>query len=232
MNSNTYKILVVDDDPDIVELLKYNLSSEGYKVKSASNGIQAVSLAREFIPDLTILDIMMPNMDGVETCRQIRSIPELANKFIIFLTARSEEYSEIAAFEMGADDYITKPIKPRALLSRINALFRREVKKDSGSSKISIGNLEIDRISYTVKLDNKKIILPKKEFELLFFLAQNPDQVFGRDDLLKNIWGSDVYVLARTVDVHIRKVREKIGDGFIITIKGVGYKFIGDQLSI
>ena len=232
MNSNTCKILVVDDDPDIVELLKYNLSSEGYKVKSASNGIQAVSLAREFIPDLTILDIMMPNMDGVETCRQIRSIPELANKFIIFLTARSEEYSEIAAFEMGADDYITKPIKPRALLSRINALFRREVKKDSGSSKISIGNLEIDRISYTVKLDNKKIILPKKEFELLFFLAQNPDQVFGRDDLLKNIWGSDVYVLARTVDVHIRKVREKIGDGFIITIKGVGYKFIGDQLSI
>jgi two-component system alkaline phosphatase synthesis response regulator PhoP len=191
-----------------------------------------VSLAREFIPDLTILDIMMPNMDGVETCRQIRSIPELANKFIIFLTARSEEYSEIAAFEMGADDYITKPIKPRALISRINALFRREVKKDSGSSKISIGNLEIDRVSYTVKLDNKKIILPKKEFELLFFLAQNPDQVFGRDDLLKNIWGSDVYVLARTVDVHIRKVREKIGDGFIITIKGVGYKFVGDQLSI
>ena len=220
--------MVVDDDPDIVELLKYNLSSEGYKVKSASNGIQAVSLAREFIPDLTILDIMMPNMDGVETCRQIRSIPELANKFIIFLTARSEEYSEIAAFEMGADDYITKPIKPRALISRINALFRREVKKDSGSSKISIGNLEIDRVSYTVKLDNKKIILPKKEFELLFFLAQNPDQVFGRDDLLKNIWGSDVYVLARTVDVHIRKVREKIGDGFIITIKGVGYKFVGD----
>jgi len=232
MNLNTYKILVVDDDPDIVELLKYNLSSEGYKVKSASNGIQAVSLAKEFIPDLTILDIMMPNMDGVETCRQIRSIPELANKFIIFLTARSEEYSEIAAFEMGADDYITKPIKPRALISRINALFRREVKKDSGSSKISIGNLEIDRVSYTVKLDNKKIILPKKEFELLFFLAQNPDQVFGRDDLLKNIWGSDVYVLARTVDVHIRKVREKIGDGFIITIKGVGYKFVGDQLSI
>ena len=232
MKLNTYKILVVDDDPDIVELLKYNLSSEGYKVKSASNGIQAVSLAKEFIPDLTILDIMMPNMDGVETCRQIRSIPELANKFIIFLTARSEEYSEIAAFEMGADDYITKPIKPRALISRINALFRREVKKDPGSSKISIGNLEIDRASYTVKLDNKKIILPKKEFELLFFLAHNPNQVFSRDDLLKNIWGSDVYVLARTVDVHIRKVREKIGDGFIITIKGVGYKFVGDQLSI
>tara|TARA_B110000483_G_scaffold98652_1_gene121028 strand:- start:1768 stop:2466 length:699 start_codon:yes stop_codon:yes gene_type:complete len=232
MNSNTYKILVVDDDPDIVELLKYNLSSDGYKVKSASNGVQAVSLAKEFIPDLTILDIMMPNMDGVETCRQIRSIPALADKFIIFLTARSEEYSEIAAFEMGADDYITKPIKPRALISRINALFRRDIKKNTGSSKINIGNLEIDRTSYTVKLDNKKIILPKKEFELLFFLAHNPNQVFSRDDLLKNIWGSDVYVLARTVDVHIRKVREKIGDGFIITIKGVGYKFVGDQLSI
>ena len=228
MNSNTYKILVVDDDPDIVELLKYNLSSDGYKVKSASNGVQAVSLAKEVIPDLTILDIMMPNMDGVETCRQIRSIPALANKFIIFLTARSEEYSEIAAFEMGADDYITKPIKPRALISRINALFRRDIKKNTGSSKINIGNLEIDRTSYTVKLDNKKIILPKKEFELLFFLAHNPNQVFSRDDLLKNIWGSDVYVLARTVDVHIRKVREKIGDGFIITIKGVGYKFVGD----
>tara|TARA_B110000046_G_scaffold173883_1_gene196969 strand:+ start:1641 stop:2327 length:687 start_codon:yes stop_codon:yes gene_type:complete len=228
MNSKKYKILVVDDDPDIVELLKYNLSSEGYKVKSAANGIQAVALAKEFIPDLTILDIMMPNMDGVETCRQIRTIPELTNKFIIFLTARSEEYSEIAAFEIGADDYITKPIKPRALISRINALFRREVKKDTGSSKISIGNLAIDRSSYTVKLNSKKIILPKKEFELLFFLAQNPDQVFSRDDLLKNIWGSDVYVLARTVDVHIRKVREKIGDGFIITIKGVGYKFAGD----
>jgi two-component system alkaline phosphatase synthesis response regulator PhoP len=228
MNSNTYKILVVDDDPDIVELLKYNLSSDGYKVKSASNGVQAVSLAKEFIPDLTILDIMMPNMDGVETCRQIRSIPALADKFIIFLTARSEEYSEIAAFEMGADDYITKPIKPRALISRINALFRRDIKKNTGSSKINIGNLEIDRTSYTVKLDNKKIILPKKEFELLFFLAHNPNQVFSRDDLLKNIWGSDVYVLARTVDVHIRKVREKIGDGFIITIKGVGYKFVGD----
>ena len=228
MNSKKYKILVVDDDPDIVELLKYNLSSEGYKVKSAANGIQAVALAKEFIPDLTILDIMMPNMDGVETCRQSRTIPELTNKFIIFLTARSEEYSEIAAFEIGADDYITKPIKPRALISRINALFRREVKKDTGSSKISIGNLAIDRSSYTVKLNSKKIILPKKEFELLFFLAQNPDQVFSRDDLLKNIWGSDVYVLARTVDVHIRKVREKIGDGFIITIKGVGYKFAGD----
>ena len=220
--------MVVDDDPDIVELLKYNLSYEGYKVKSAANGVQAVSLAKEFIPDLTILDIMMPNMDGVETCRQIRSIPALVNKFIIFLTARSEEYSEIAAFEMGADDYITKPIKPRALISRINALFRRGDKKNTGSFKINIRNLEIDRASYTVKLDNKKIILPKKEFELLFFLAQNPNQVFGRDDLLKNIWGSDVYVLARTVDVHIRKVREKIGDGFIITIKGVGYKFVGN----
>ncbi|MAJ52390.1 MAG: DNA-binding response regulator [Flammeovirgaceae bacterium] len=228
MDKKRYKILVVDDDPDIVELLKYNLSSEGYKIKSASNGLQAVALAKEFMPDLTILDIMMPKMDGVETCRQIRTIPELKNKFIIFLTARSEEYSEIAAFEIGADDYITKPIKPRAMISRINALFRRELKKNSRNSIISTRNLEIDRSSYTVKINSKKISLPKKEFELLFFLAQNPNQVFSRDDLLKNIWGSDVYVLARTVDVHIRKVREKIGDGFIITIKGVGYKFSGD----
>ncbi len=228
MNSKRYKILVVDDDPDIVELLKYNLSFEGYKIKSASNGLQAVALAKEFMPDLTILDIMMPNMDGVETCRQIRTIPELKNKFIIFLTARSEEYSEIAAFEIGADDYITKPIKPRAMISRINALFRRDLEKNSRNSKINTRNLEIERSSYTVKINSKKISFPKKEFELLFFLAQNPNQVFSRDDLLKNIWGSGVYVLARTVDVHIRKVREKIGDGFIITIKGVGYKFLGD----
>ena len=228
MDKKRYKILVVDDDPDIVELLKYNLSSEGYKIKSASNGLQAVALAKEFMPDLTILDIMMPKMDGVETCRQIRTIPELKNKFIIFLTARSEEYSEIAAFEIGADDYITKPIKPRAMISRINALFRRDLKKNLRNSIISTRNLEIERSSYTVKINSKKISFPKKEFELLFFLAQNPNQVFSRDDLLKNIWGSDVYVLARTVDVHIRKVREKIGDGFIITIKGVGYKFSGD----
>ena len=227
MSSSTQKILVVDDDSDILELLKYNLSKEGFQIRTASNGIQALAIAKEFIPDLLILDIMMPNMDGIETCRQIRAIPELANKFIIFLTARSEEYSEVAAFEMGADDYITKPIKPRSLVSRINALLRRDVKQKTEISTLTFTDLEIDRTSYTVRLEGRKLILPKKEFELLFFLAQHPDKVFGREDLLHNIWGSDVYVLARTVDVHIRKVREKIGEGFIATIKGVGYKFVG-----
>lgn len=225
MGKVNQKVLVVDDESDILELLKYNLSKEGYDVKTASNGIKGVEIAKSFVPDLILLDIMMPKQDGVETCRQIREIPELANVFVIFLTARSEEYSEVAAFEMGADDYITKPIKPRALMSRINALFRRESKKKKDSQKIMIGDLEVDRSSYTVILGDKKINLPKKEFELLYFLAQNPGKVFSRDELLKNIWGTDVYVLARTVDVHIRKVREKIGDGYISTVKGVGYKF-------
>lgn len=225
MGKVNQKVLVVDDESDILELLKYNLSKEGYDVKTASNGVKGVEIAKSFVPDLILLDIMMPKQDGVETCRQIREIPELANVFVIFLTARSEEYSEVAAFEMGADDYITKPIKPRALMSRINALFRRESKKKKDSQKIMIGDLEVDRSSYTVILGDKKINLPKKEFELLYFLAQNPGKVFSRDELLKNIWGTDVYVLARTVDVHIRKVREKIGDGYISTVKGVGYKF-------
>ncbi len=225
MSKVNQKILVVDDESDILELLKYNLSKEGYDVKTASNGVKGVEIAKSFLPDLILLDIMMPKQDGVETCRQIRELPELANAFVIFLTARSEEYSEVAAFDIGADDYITKPIKPRALMSRINALFRRESKKKKDSQKITIGDLEVDRSSYTVILGDQKINLPKKEFELLYFLAQNPGKVFSRDELLKNIWGTDVYVLARTVDVHIRKVREKIGDGYISTVKGVGYKF-------
>jgi len=172
-----------------------------------------------------LLDIMMPQQDGVETCRQIREIPELKNTFIIFLTARSEEYSEVAAFDVGADDYITKPIKPRALMSRIAALFRRESKKEQEFSQIKIKDLTIDRTSYTIDKAGKTITLPKKEFELLYFLAKNPNMVFSRDDLLQNIWGADVFVLARTVDVHIRKVREKIGEDYITTVKGVGYKF-------
>lgn len=225
MAKQNQKILVVDDEGDILELLKYNLAKEGYEVKTALDGIKGVEIAKSFIPDLIILDIMMPKQDGVETCRQIREVPELINAFVIFLTARSEEYSEVAAFDMGADDYITKPIKPRALVSRINALFRRESKKKKESNKISIGELVVDRTSYTAFIGEDKISLPKKEFELLYFLAQNPGKVFSRDELLQNIWGTDVYVLARTVDVHIRKVREKIGDGFISTVKGVGYKF-------
>ncbi|MFM8742388.1 MAG: response regulator transcription factor [Cytophagales bacterium] len=219
------KILVVDDEEPILELLKYNLEKEGYDVKAASDGVQALELAKKFQPDLVLLDIMMPRMDGVETCRQLRAMPELSNAFIVFLTARTEEYSEIAAFDGGADDYIQKPIKPRALMSRISALFRRGSKKKNESSQIKIGDLVIDRSSYTIKVKDLEVSLPKKEFELLFFLAQNPNKVFNRDELLQNIWGSDVYVLARTVDVHIRKVREKIGEDYISTVKGVGYKF-------
>jgi len=219
------KVLVVDDEPDIVEILKYNLQKEGYEVATAEDGIKAVKVASKFVPDVILLDIMMPGQDGVETCLQIRQIPELKNAFIIFLTARMEEYSEVAAFDVGADDYITKPIKPRALMSRIAALFRRESKKEQEQVQIKIKDLTIDRGSYTVDKAGKTITLPKKEFELLYFLAKNPNMVFSREELLQNIWGADVFVLARTVDVHIRKVREKIGEDYITTVKGVGYKF-------
>ena len=229
MSTKQHRVLIVDDEPDILDLLDYNLSKEGYRVKTASNGKKAVALAGKFLPDLILLDIMMPHQDGVETCRQIRENPDLYNTFIVFLTARSEEYSEVAAFDTGADDYITKPIKPRALISRIGAMFRREAKKGQKNTKINAGNLIIDRTSYTVTVNDKPVTLPKKEFELLYYLVQNPDKVHSRDDLLQNIWGSDVYVLARTVDVHIRKVREKIGSDYIVTVKGVGYKFGADE---
>lgn len=225
MAQSVYKILAVDDDDSILELLKYNLEKAGYEVKTASDGEQAIEVAKRLRPNLVLLDIMMPKMDGVETCRNLRSMPELAGSFIVFLTARAEEYSEVAAFDVGADDYINKPIKPRALLSRIQAILRRGGKGNAKPEVLNFGQLQIDRTSYIVKLGNKAIDLPKKEFELLYFLAQHPNQVFGRDDLLHHIWGSDVYVLARTVDVHVRKVREKIGDDYIATVKGVGYKF-------
>ena len=225
MQNENHKILVVDDDKDILELLKYNLEKEGYQIKTASDGIAAVEVADRFIPDVVLLDIMMPGQDGVETCRLLRLNPKLADTHIIFLTARSEEYSEVAAFEVGADDYISKPIKPRALLSRIKALFKKVHKKNNIKPVIKTGNLIIDRSSYLVKQEGKEIALPKKEFELLYFLAQNPNQVFDRDELLNKVWGTDVYVLARTVDVHIRKIREKIGETYISTVKGVGYKF-------
>ncbi len=223
--SQEKRILVVDDDEAILELLQYNLEKEGYEVSTATNGVDAVQIAKEQNPELIILDIMMPGQDGVETCRQIRSITELADVFIIFLTARSEEYSEIAAFEVGADDYITKPIKPRALMSRINAHFRRGSDINASKDRLTLGKLQIDRTSYTVRVGGREVVLPKKEFELLYFLMQNPNKVFNREEILRSIWGTDVYVLARTVDVHIRKIREKIGEDYIKTIKGVGYKF-------
>jgi len=223
----SYKALVVDDEEPIVELLKYNLEREGFEVMTAGDGMTAVNIAKKFLPNLVLLDIMMPRMDGVEACRQMREIPGMEKAFIVFLTARAEEYSEVAAFDVGADDYITKPIKPRALTSRINALFRREMKTAAPvSDPIKAGSLVIDRTSYTIALNGKEITLPRKEFELLHYLAQHPNKVFSRDELLQHIWGADVYVLERTVDVHVRKLREKIGDGYISTVKGVGYKFI------
>lgn len=220
-------MLVVDDEEPILELLKYNLEKAGYDVRTATDGVKAIDIARKFLPQLVLLDIMMPVMDGVETCRRIREIPETKKTFVIFLTARSEEYSEVAAFDAGADDYITKPIKPRALLSRINAFFRRSPTAPAPSNVIELEGLRIDRSSYTVTVKEKEVSLPKKEFELLFYLAQHPNKVLSREDLLQHIWGSDVYVVARTVDVHIRKVREKIGEDYITTVKGVGYKFVG-----
>ncbi|TLV00138.1 response regulator transcription factor [Dyadobacter luticola] len=224
------KVLVVDDDSDIVELLEYNLNKEGYSVQTASNGKKAIEMAKTFIPDLILLDIMMPQLDGIETGRILRQNPEIKNTYILFLTARSEEYSEVAAFDVGADDYITKPIKPRALMSRINALFRREAQKAESGDTIEIRDLSINRKNYTVtQAGEKSVILPKKEFELLFFLAQTPNKVFSRDELLQKIWGADIYVLERTVDVHIRKLREKLGDSYIKTLKGVGYMFSNED---
>ena len=225
MNPVEFKILVVDDEPDILEMVTYNLQKEGFKVKTASNGIKALQVATEFLPDVILLDIMMPKQDGVETCRQIRETPTLKNACVIFLTARGEEYSEVAAFDSGADDYIVKPIKPRALVKRIIAHLRRSSSVSEKDNILTIKDLTINRTSYSVHKGKKNIVLPKKEFELLHFLAKHPNKVFGRDDLLSNIWGSDVYVVARTVDVHIRKLREKIGSKYIATIKGVGYKF-------
>jgi two-component system alkaline phosphatase synthesis response regulator PhoP len=222
------KVLVVDDEEPILELLKYNLEKEGYRVETALNGAKGLDIARKFHPDLVLLDIMMPGMDGVEMCRRLRETPEGQKTFVIFLTARSEEYSEVAAFDVGADDYITKPIKPRALLSRISAVFRRDKQSTSQSEYLEFDGLKIDRTSYTVMAHGRQYSFPKKEFELLYFLAQHPNKVLSRDELLQHIWGTDVYVVPRTVDVHIRKVREKIGDDYITTVKGVGYKFIAD----
>lgn len=220
-----HRVLIVDDDPDIVELLQYNLEKEGYDVRTAPDGRRAIETARGFVPELVLLDIMMPQQDGIETGRQLRDMPELRQTYILYLTARSEEYSEVAAFEIGADDYLTKPIKPRALMSRINALFRREAQKADPGDQLEVNGLTISRKNYTVTLDDKSVVLPKKEFELLFFLAQSPNKVFSREELLQKIWGADIYVLERTVDVHIRKLREKIGEGYIKTLKGVGYMF-------
>ncbi|MDZ7896651.1 MAG: response regulator transcription factor [Arcicella sp.] len=221
----TPKILLVDDDPDIIELLAYNLSKEGYETASALDGIQAVDLAKTFKPDLILMDVMMPRQDGIETARQLRQLPEFKDTYILFLTARAEEYTEVAAFDVGADDYIVKPIKPRALISRIKATLRRDVQQTDNETVIDIGVIHINRTNYSVTNNGSPLVMPKKEFELLYFLAKNPNKVFNRDELLEKVWGVDVYVVERTVDVHIRKLREKIPEHYIKTLKGVGYMF-------
>jgi len=225
-NTAKQKILIVDDEPDILELIEYNLKKEGYQVFLAHNGQEAVAEAKKALPDLIVLDIMMPKMDGIEACRIMRTMPEFKNTFMVFLTARSEEYSEIAGFNVGADDYIAKPIKPRALVSRINAILRRNAPAEEvADNKLEIGDLVIDRESYLVYLKGVKVVLAKKEFELLYLLASKPGKVYTREVILKNIWEDSVVVTNRTIDVHIRKVREKLGDDIVSTVKGVGYKF-------
>jgi len=226
MSAVKHKILVVDDEPDILELIEYNLKKEGYLVYTATNGQEGVTKAKEVLPDLIILDVMMPKMDGIEACRIMRTMPEFKNTFMVFLTARSEEYSEIAGFNVGADDYIAKPIKPRSLISRINAILRRNVQsEEEPENKLEISDLVIDRDAYLVYRKGEKTVLAKKEFELLYLLASKPGKVYTRDVILKSIWEDSVVVTNRTIDVHIRKLREKLGDTYVTTVKGVGYKF-------
>ena len=219
------KILVVDDDPDIVEILRYNLSLAGYDVKAASNGKEAIKKAKIFIPEIILLDVMMPEMDGIEACRLIREIPSLNNTRIIFLSARNEDYTQISAFDAGGDDYISKPVKPKILLKKISSIFKRIHKKENKSQLIDLGEIKIDRAKYLVFINKNEISLPKKEFELFFLLASKPGDVFSRDQIMNKVWGSDIIVGDRTIDVHIRKLREKIGDLYFKTVKGVGYKF-------
>jgi two-component system, OmpR family, alkaline phosphatase synthesis response regulator PhoP len=225
MKKKEIKILLVDDEQDILEIVGYNLSQEGYKVVTASNGKEAIAVAKKEIPQLIIMDVMMPEMDGMEACENIRKIPELSNVIITFLTARSEDYSQVAGFDAGADDYIAKPIKPKLLVSKVKALLRR-LKNETGSSEtLNVGGIEINREEYKIVKDDIEIILPRKEFELFHLLASKPGKVFKREEILDKVWGNEVIVGGRTIDVHIRKLREKIGDDFFKTIKGVGYKF-------
>ncbi len=224
-NSN-YKILLVDDEPDIIEFLSYNLKKEGYTVFTASNGREALDVAARNHPHLIILDVMMPDLDGIETCRELRSMEGLRGVLIAFLTARGEDYSQIAGFDAGADDYISKPIKPRVFMSRVKALLRRiGDTEDEAVGIIELGDLKIDRERYMLFYKNREIQAPKKEFELLSLLASKPGKVFTRDEIMKTVWGDEVIVGDRTIDVHIRKLREKLDDRFIKTVKGVGYKF-------
>jgi len=227
MKKSDITILCVDDEPDILEILKYNLSSEGYNVLTANDGLSAISKAKEIIPNLIIIDIMMPNMDGIEACEKLRADQKFNDTIIMFLTARGEDYSHVAAYEAGADDYVTKPVKPKVLVSKVKGLLRRLKKViDNDINEIEFENIKIDREKYKVYISDKILILPRKEFELLYLLASKPDKVFKRDKIMEMVWGGEVIVGDRTIDVHIRKLREKIGDKYFKTVKGVGYKFV------
>lgn len=224
MKKKDIKILLVDDEKDILEIVGYNLSQEGYQISTASNGREAIAKAKKELPQLIILDVMMPEMDGIEACENIRKIPELQDTIITFLTARSEDYSQVAGFDAGADDYIAKPIKPKVLVSKVKALLRRLKADTKSTSTLTIGNIEINREEYKIINNGKEVILPRKEFELFYLLATKPGKVFTREEILDKVWGNEVVVGGRTIDVHIRKLREKMGDDFFKTIKGVGYK--------
>ncbi|MFC6860023.1 response regulator transcription factor [Zunongwangia atlantica] len=226
MKKKDIRILLVDDEPDILEIVGYNLSAEGYQVITADNGAEAVKVAKKKSPHLIILDVMMPGMDGIEACEQMRKIPELDETIITFLTARGEDYSQMAGFDAGADDYITKPIKPKVLISKVKALLRRFRDEEATSNIVKVGEIVINRDEYKVVKNKEEMILPRKEFELLSLLASKPGKVFKREDILDKVWGNEVVVGGRTIDVHIRKLREKIGDDSFKTVKGVGYKFV------
>lgn len=220
----SYRILLVDDEPDILEIVGYNLKKEGFEISTAKDGVQAISQAKKHKPHLIIMDVMMPNLNGIEACEKIREIPELSKTIITFLTARSEDYSQIAGLEAGADDYITKPVKPKVLLSKVNALLRRFDKKETSTAQASFKGVVIDTDKYKVLKEGVELKFAKKEFELLQLLFSAVGKVFTREDIMNTVWGTDVFIGDRTIDVHIRKLREKLGNDFIETIKGVGYR--------
>ena len=226
MKKEEIKILLVDDEPDILEIISFNLEKVGYQVTTASNGLEALKQAKKTLPHLIILDVMMPELDGLETCERLRQEEQFQDTIIMFLTARGEDYSYVAAFDAGADDYVTKPIKPKVLLSKVKGLLRRLKKKETVKELLEFDNLLIDQEEYKVTLNESELSMPRKEFELLYLLASKPGKVFKREKIMEKIWGSDVVVGDRTIDVHIRKLREKIGDRYFKTVKGVGYKFI------
>lgn len=225
MDISSIKILVVDDDPDIVEILKYNLKNSGYSVKSSGNGVEAIKKAKKFIPDIILMDVMMPEMSGIEACEEIKNIDQLSQAIIIFLSARSEDYTQISAYDAGADDYISKPVKPKILLKKISNIAKKINSKKSTPKIIDLGSIKINKEEYVVIKDKKEILLPRKEFELLFLLATKPEKVFTREEIMNKVWGTQDVVGDRTIDVHVRKLREKIGEKHIKTLKGVGYKF-------